>query len=370
MAQQSKIEWCDATWNPVVGCSPVSPGCDHCYAARMAHRLGANPATPQFTGLTGVDQKWTGETRFVQGALNLPLTWRKPRRIFVCSMGDLFHESVPFAWVDQVFAVMALAPQHTFMVLTKRPERMRQFCAMGRYGILRQVLHEIGAPNINPGWPLPNVWLGVTIENQEQAVARVPILLETPGAKRFVSVEPMLGQVRLRCLSVPDAFLDPFGDRWCTTWDALDGTRGTSPFGRNDPFTGPKGSHLDWVICGGETGPGARPTNPEWVRSLRDQCVKACDVPFFFKQWGEWAPSDNFPSNTPFKHWKEFLRGVDEPKRLALRGWDYDANAKKFGEKVAYGPFTLVVKAGKHRAGRLLDSEEWTYFPGDTYVPF
>ena len=388
MANRSRIEWCDATWNPVVGCSPVSAGCDHCYAARMAHRLGKNPATPQFADLT-VDGKWTGETRFVQGALNLPITWRKPKRIFVCSMGDLFHESVPFAWVDQVFAVMALARQHTFLVLTKRTERMRAYFDEKRasrageaaYHMVVDALHGDKRTALGAGlmlqddgslelWPLPNVWLGVTAENQEQAVARIPILLETPVAKRFVSVEPMLGPVDLRCLHVPDALLDPFGDRWCTTWDALDGTRGVSPFGKNDPFTGPKGSHLDWVICGGETGPSARPANPEWVRSLRDQCFKTSDVPFFFKQWGEWAPSDNFPSDTPFKHWKEFLSGVDEPQRLALRGWDYDANAKKFGEKVAYGPFTLVVKAGRHRAGRLLDKEEWAYFPGDPYVPF
>ncbi len=379
MAAKSKIEWCDATWNPVVGCSPVSPGCDHCYAARMAHRLGANQATPQFAGLTGVDQKWTGETRLVRGGLNIPLTWRKNKRIFVCSMGDLFHESVPFAWVDQVFAVMALAPQHTFMLLTKRPERMREYTKSrmgdGRASICNQIDGMDPTKGDRRGsleMPLSNVWLGVTAENQAMAVERIPVLLETPAAKRFVSVEPMLGPVNLRFLHVPDAELDPFGDRWNTTWDALDGTRGVSPFGKNCPFTGPKGTHLDWVICGGETGPGARPTNPEWVRSLCDQCFKKSDVPFFFKQWGEWAPSENFPSDArfPFKHWKEFLSGVDEPQRLALRGWDYDANAKKFGEKVAYGSFTLVVKAGRHRAGRLLDKEEWAYFPGDPYVPF
>ncbi|WP_461680217.1 DUF5131 family protein [Solidesulfovibrio sp.] len=192
MAKDSKIEWCDATWNPIVGCSWASPGCDNCYAARMAHRLGRNPVTPQFAGLTGVDQKWTGETRLVRSQLGKPLTWRKGKRIFVCSMGDLFHESVAFAWVDQVIAVMALGPQHTFLVLTKRPERMREYYEYCRESSWDNIRDAINHPDL---WgkgnrngvleiPLPNVWLGVTAENQAMADERIPILLDTPAAKR------------------------------------------------------------------------------------------------------------------------------------------------------------------------------------------
>lgn len=314
MAERSGIEWCDATWNPIVGCSWASPGCDNCYAARMAHRLGSNPATPQFAGLTGADGKWTGETRFVQGQLVKLYTWRKPKRIFVCSMGDLFHPSVPFAWIDKVFAVMALATQHTFMVLTKRPERMREYLTDfstarndGRGEAVMKI--DKSMPLELLSLPIPNVWLGVTAENQRLLNYRVSILKKTPAAKRFVSLEPLLEEVTFRW-----APWKPFGA--CCT-DHLDGLR-----------------DLDWIICGGETGPGARPMSPDWVCGLRDQC-KAAGVPFFFKQWGEYhpcLPSACGPS------------GYKDPVHI----W----NARNWS-----------VRVGKHAAGRLLDGVEHNAFP-------
>jgi len=223
---RTKIEWTETTWNPLTGCTPISPGCAHCYARRMAQRLAGRcgyPAAPHEFEVTLHPER-----------LSEPLGWKKPRRVFVCSMGDLFHESVPFEYIARVYGVMTLNQQHTFQVLTKRPYRAVDFIhwAEDRYKFART--------------PPPNIWLGATIENQEQADKRIPVLLQIPAAVRFVSVEPLLGPV------YP---LDPQGVR------------------------------LDWVICGGETGPGARPMHPDWARSLRDQCAVA-GVPFFFKKMG------------------------------------------------------------------------------------
>lgn len=327
MSAKSKIQWTDATWNPVVGCSPASPGCDNCYASRMAHRLGKNPATPQYAGLTegGV---WTGETRLVEKALLQPLGWKKGRRVFVCSMGDLFHESVPFEWVDKVFSVMALASQHTFMVLTKRPEQMREY--LRRYD---------GVPTALT-WPYPNIWLGVTAENQAMADARIPILLDTPAAKRFVSVEPMLGPVNL----------EPWLEDAC---DSCDECRSDCHIHKTvyrdskhllDPEQPAFGYHpeivcLDWVICGGGTGPGARPMHPDWPRGLHDQCA-AARVAFFFKQWGEWAPWDDDNWSLP--------SGAD------------DMVARDKSRMVGGIEF---LKVGSSRAGRLLDGREHNDIP-------
>jgi protein gp37 len=200
----------------------------------------------------------------VESALDKPLRWRKPRRVFVCSMGDLFHESVPDAWVLRVFETIAVCPQHTFQLLTKRPERMRAFLSLCEDWY-------------SPEWP--HVWLGVTVCNQEEADEKIPALLEIPAAVRFVSIEPMLGPVRLQLLSRP----------WC------DDCHGTGWYGDNGP--GIKGNReyvhcdchdrrkIDWVIVGGETGPGARLMHPRWARQVLDQCHQA-NVPFFFKQWG------------------------------------------------------------------------------------
>jgi protein gp37 len=235
---KTKIEWTEYSWNPVTGCTPASEGCQNCYAKRMATRLKGRYGYPE-------DEPF--KVTLHPEKLKEPLKWKKPRRVFVCSMGDLFHEQVPDEYIAKVWEVMSNASQHTFLVLTKRPQRMKDFLARLGWYIhdrdgypMEAVLDEGGK------YTLKNVWLGVTAENQQRADERIPILLQIPAAVRFVSIEPMLGPV-----VIPEE------------WP-------------------------DWVICGGETGPGARPIHPAWVRSLRDQC-QAAGTPFFFKSWGEWA---------------------------------------------------------------------------------
>jgi protein gp37 len=294
MADKTKILWADATLNPAYGCSKVSPACDNCYAARMADRMAHNVQVCQyFEGLTDKNHEWTGRVNLFPERMEQALKWMRPRRIFVGSMTDLFHEDVPVDFLDQVFAVMAMACQHTFMILTKRPDRMRQYIK-GVQGVpidsprdfvlfdsWRAVHGEHYGQRL---WPLPNVWLGVTVENQAMDDARIPILLDTPAAKRFVSIEPMLGTVDL-------------GHHLTSCFGC--GNQGSTEMCLNRPGSGHdlcracgKGDNpngLDWVICGGETGPGARPLRPDWARGLRDQCA-AADVPFMFKQWGDFGP--------------------------------------------------------------------------------
>ena len=217
MADGTKIEWTDATWNPITGCNVVSPGCTNCYAMKLAgRRLRHHPSRAGLTEASKSGPVWNGKVRLNADWLDQPLRWAKPRRVFVCAHGDLFHESVPDEWIDGVFAVMALAPQHQFQVLTKRPARMREYMASidnndgGRLHGFRHALVEGMAQKIHhertsedPSlWlavhlPLSNIWLGVSVEDQERADERIPPLLETPAAVRFISAEPMLGPIDL-----------------------------------------------------------------------------------------------------------------------------------------------------------------------------
>lgn len=266
----TKIEWCTETYNPIVGCSKVSPGCDNCYAEKMAKRL-AHMGVYQYQNVLNHEwikdedgdytdciryDKWSGETYLVKEALDKPLHWKKPRMIFVTSMGDLFHESVPFEWIDKVFSIIQKCKQHTFLILTKRPERMRQY--FQDYCRIR--------------YPYLNIWLGVTCENQELADKRILILLDIPAAKRFVSVEPLLSNIDLTYIKLIDG-------------DYLDAINGMEYFSvdHTTKQDSRQVNKLDWVICGSESGSGRRECNEHWVRSLRDQCVKA-KVPFFLKQ--------------------------------------------------------------------------------------
>ncbi len=280
MATNSSIEWTDTTWNPVVGCTWASAGCDNCYAARMTRRLEAM-GQKDYTGLTS-KKHFNGKVRTLEHKLTEPLRWKKPRRVFVNSMSDLFHEAVPFDFVDRVFAVMALCPQHTFQVLTKRPERMAEYLARrsaNPYGCddpVYQAARHVGAGidrmvalsnrmhDRVPGWPLPNVWLGTSVENQEQADARIPHLLRCPAAVRFLSVEPLLERVNLDQIYELPKWVAPFDPHY--------------PRDADHP-------RIEWVIVGGESGPGARPCNVEWIRSIVSQC-KAAGVPVFVKQLG------------------------------------------------------------------------------------
>lgn len=348
MAQGSKIEWTEATWNPIVGCSIVSPGCTNCYAMKMAARLDAM-RQPRYAGLTKPSKGgavWTGEMRLVEDALTIPLRRKKPTTWFVNSMSDLFHESVPDAWIDRVFAVMALCPQHTFQVLTKRSARMRAYMAPGMRsarGRVGTVAHAMSCrfqcAGMPPAWPLPNVWLGVSAEDQRRADERVPDLLATPAAVRFVSAEPLLGPI----------------DFLSVEWPGLEGHRvdvlrkgfwsepGAHPLTAKAAGAGePKGwftnhsdmpGRLDWIIVGGESGPEARPMHPAWARSIRDQCAGA-GVAFHFKQHGAWAPLQADGGEWP-----------TDSETLIRLGCD--------GSRVPDG--WPMQRVGKKAAGRLLD---------------
>jgi len=235
LAQTTTIEWTETTWNPVVGCTKLSPGCLHCYAERMGHRLVAMAKADQAAGrnpgkklsyLNVVDRhgQWNGKVYLDDEAIRAPLHWRSARMIFVNSMGDLFHESVPLDFMRRVFSVMNACQQHTFQILTKRPERAMAFSS--------KLL-----------WT-PNIWMGATAENAEVTARRAKCIRGTGAKVKFLSAEPLLSPIPRLALS-----------------------------------------GIDWVIVGGESGPGARPMLPEWVQQIRDRCVRY-RVPFFFKQWG------------------------------------------------------------------------------------
>lgn len=277
MGDTTGIEWTDATWNPLVGCSVISPGCTNCYAMKMAGTRLKD--TERYRGLTQGSKAgpvWTGEVRLVKEALEQPLKWRKPRRIFVNSMSDLFHEDVQDQWIDRIFAVMALCPQHTFQVLTKRPERMHSWFANGA---MQNVIAALTAFHSPKGqyckditwWPLPNVWLGVSVEDQKRANERIPFLLDTPAAVRWISAEPLLGAVDLCDL-----------EHGNDCYNCLEGV-GVEMNGKQPYML--TGNSIDWVVVGGESGARPRIMLASWAKNLRDQCVSA-GVPFNFKQWG------------------------------------------------------------------------------------
>jgi protein gp37 len=280
----TKIQWTDESWNPIIGCEPISPGCKNCYAEKMAFRLLHMPKTSYYMHVVKDNGKvledfryikeWNGKTHFAESQLEKPFKWKKPRMIFVCSMGDLFHESVPFEWIDKVWFVIAQNPQHTFQILTKRPERMKDyFIHMGREA--QQNDEEcIAGKWLNPLKyfdVLPNLWLGVTTENQEQANKRIPILCQIPAAKRFISCEPLLSDIDLQ---YPEEHF-PDGPQMCCSGSEC-GCLGL-------PTEPPVINHLDWVIAGPETGHKARPMKKEWIRNIYSQC-KAAKVPFFDKK--------------------------------------------------------------------------------------
>lgn len=290
MADHTKIEWTDATWNPVTGCSVVSPGCTNCYAMRLAGtRLRHHKSRAGLTRETKAGPVWNGTVRFNEEWLTQPLQWKRPRMVFVCAHGDLFHEDVPEAWIDQVFAVMALAPQHSFQVLTKRSARMRAYIeeviASGRWLLWKHPEH--GGDIFDPfaaQWStmMRRVWLGVSAEDQHRADERVPDLLATPAAVRFVSAEPLLGPIDFNRIPMPQD-----EDRECS---ALHGHEIAGMVGNAIGWIPP----LDWIIVGGENGP--RMMRAEWAQAIRDQCASAV-VPFFFKQWGTCLPAGQAMAN-------------------------------------------------------------------------
>lgn len=301
----TKIEWTNESWNPVIGCTKVSPGCKNCYAERMAYRLAHIESTNGYGEvITKRNGKWNGTLLIQAHQLNKPFIWKKPRMIFVCSMGDLFHPDLPFEFIDQVFDIIQQTPRHTYQILTKRPEIML------RYFHDRNILI-----------PYNNAWLGVSAENQKWLEDRVTYLYFIPAVIRFVSLEPLIGPV------------------------ILNGK--TSLVGYN--FL-PK---LDWVIVGGESGPNARPMHPDWVKSIRDQCQEA-SVPFFFKQWGEWRPSEDSDMGDISK-WL-YVRSDSSISEYPLTSHPYDAK-----ELVTH--YELMYRAGKKQASHKLDGKEHNEFP-------
>lgn len=294
MTGKTKIEWTEATWNPIRGCSRISPGCINCYAEKIAYRF-SGPGLP-YNGLIAKSGQWNGRVIEIDEKMLEPLSWKKPRTVFVNSMSDLFHENNPDETIDTIFWVMAQRPQHTFQILTKRADRMHSYLTKTNR------LEELGVDVSQ--FPLPNVWMGVSVENQEWADKRIPLLLKTPAAVRWISAEPLLGDIDLK---------------WCSWCGA---------FGNHDCYESDETTPgIDWVVVGGESGPNARPMQADWARHLRDQCIEA-GTAFFFKQWGEYAP--NWYTN-------------------------------KSGEKVPNSEW--MDRMGKKSAGRTLDGRTWDQYP-------
>lgn len=290
----SNIEWTDKVWNPVVGCNKISQGCKNCYAETMHKRL-----------MFMQPEKYN--RLFLEGAfphepsLNIPLKWEKPSKIFVNSMSDLFHANIPFEFIDRVFRIMIEAQRHTFMILTKRPKIMLEFA---KY-YTRRHAEGFGFSK--------NICLGVSVEDQQTADERIPLLLQTPAAVRFISAEPLIDKIDLTNIQTENYFLN-----------SLNGDHFPRKMLLGRKITDMK---LHWVVVGGESGPKARPMYPEWIRKIRDDC-KAADIPFFFKQWGEFLPID-----------QQLTSGV----------------GKYYNDR-----FT---KPGKKKAGRLLDEVEYNEYP-------
>lgn len=339
MSDNSAIEWTDASWNPVRGCDKVSAGCKNCYAETFAER---------WRGIKGHPFEQGFDLRLVPEALDKPLRWRKPRKIFVNSMSDLFHENIPNEYIAAVFGVMAACPLHTFQVLTKRAARMRAWfgwaAKRGEQGALlfpdddldwriRQLAHvevrrlgvdmNAGAHQNHGGpWPLPNVHLGVSAENQETADERIPLLLQCPAAVRWVSAEPLLGPVDL--FSVDDD--GEYGPGW-----ALKSVTNLTDYGTGVEYDVDAQVGLDWVVVGGESGPGARSCDIRWIRSIVEQC-RAADVPVFVKQLGanlKWDPDGEQWWHGPRTHTDGSPR-LDHPKGGDIAEFPEDLRVREF----------------------------------------
>ena len=376
---KSKIEWTDTTWNPITGCTKISDGCRNCYAERMSKRLAGRCGYPKDNPF----QVTVHSDKYLE-----PLTWRKPRRVFVNSMSDLFHSDVQDDWILAVFVAMGLTyehtgemkeispghkvgihrPKHTFMILTKRPERMRNFInrltSKGpdeewdkkAHYYSSQLTSMIGAPL--PGnaiftfsqWiqdGMPGLWLGVSVENQAAADERIPLLLKTPAAIRFISVEPLIGPVVLRKKAVNDQ-------------EIIQATL----MGLLEEYSRPVERGIDWVIVGGESGPGARPMHSDWARSLLNQC-QAANVPFFFKQFGEFKEVSRYNSWPKYRDTVGKVAraiGLTHSGRAALLNADGSDLVNGGPDHKVY-PISHLERVGKKEAGRELDGRTWDEFP-------
>ena len=310
MGKTTGIEWAESTWNPTVGCTKISPGCDRCYAETFVNRFEGSKGFP-----LPFDEMLLRGEKF----LRLPSTWKEPRRVFVNSLSDLFHQDIPDEFICRVFDVMLTERRHTFQVLTKRHGRMRSFVTKYLSGGFATQPLETSPLLFTVDNPPPNIWLGVSVEDQHWATVRIPALLETPAAVRWISAEPLLGPLDL------GVWLYDLGSSM--------------------------GPVLDWVVVGGESGAGARPMHPDWVRQVREDCNDA-GVPWLFKQWGEWAPRD--VTGPILSADRSACVSLDGTAHL---GSDYPicypnesdgAHMKRYGKKLA---------------GRTLDGRTWDGYP-------
>lgn len=362
MAEQSEtgISWTDETWNPIRGCSRVSEGCRNCYAESVARRFSGedkNGKPLAYHGLTNAHGRWNGVVRVVEEHMEDPIRWQRPRRIFVNSMSDLFHENLANEDIARVFSVMFEAKRHTFQVLTKRAERMADWFRWWRNSYVHPTLRDVVAPNIH---------LGVSVENQKAAEDRIPALLEVPAAVRFLSVEPLLGPVDLsewllyRCagsakrggnLGLGCGWEGSAGDTTGDDFRCPDCGGETIPHAE---YAGDNGCDpgIHWVIVGGESGQGARPMHPDWARQLRDQCT-AAEVAFHFKQWGEWrAPLEGEGFTT-----LDGMAGTPPAFLVDLAGHCHCTRTAAGADAVP------MIRVGKKHAGRELDGRTWDEFP-------
>lgn len=307
MSTFTSIEWTDVTWNPMRGCSLVSAGCANCYAMKQAHRFSkSGMAYEGLTELGPQGPRWTGKITLVPELLDAPLQWRKPRRIFVNSMSDLFHEDVPNEFLEDVWARMFIADHHTYQILTKRPQRMFDWLTQqdwDRVGMIVAKASPMSAHRAlarkRAGFKmLEHVWLGVSVEDQATANERIPLLLQTPAAVRWISAEPLLGPINL------DKYIDVLEE------DLMDGFAKVYP-------------GLDWVIVGGESGPRARPCDLAWIRSLKDQC-QAAQVPVFVKQLG------SKPFSTPGTADDLGCRAIEDRKGGTLSEWPAELRVRQW----------------------------------------
>ncbi|MES2004314.1 MAG: phage Gp37/Gp68 family protein [Bacteroidota bacterium] len=339
---KSKIEWTGETWNPLIGCDKISAGCKNCYAITTAWIRQHNPKMQEkFAGTVekGANGQlnWTGKLNMSMAALDIPLNNKKPTVYFVNSMSDLFHEAVPFDFIDKIFCIMAITQHHTYQVLTKRAYRMVEYFKSGAVSRIYSELERIAPAGQEMAASamfhlikyqyLPNVWIGVSAEDQKTADDRVPKLLDVPAAVRFLSCEPLLGDINLSKYLLP------------LKREGLHACRG-----------------IHWVIAGGESGKDARPMHPDWARSLRDQC-RANDVPFFFKQWGEYSPymlRDIYTEDKP-------LMFLEADGQFSWWAGDIDTTINYSTNYTGHGQ--AFDKVGKKAAGNVLDGRTHEEYP-------
>lgn len=306
MSTNTSIEWTDVSWNPIRGCSRVSAGCDNCYAAAVAYRFSGRgkPYEKLATRRNGKPD-WTGSLRLVPDLLDAPLGWRKPRRVFVNSMSDLFHPAVPDETIDRVFATMLRAPRHTYQVLTKRPKRMLAYMTRLRDTEIPIWLSPHELTSIGGGTPTRWLWLGVSVEDQATADERIPLLLQTPAAVRWISAEPLLGPI---AFAQPDFSDRGHGPGWLVAGNASNGPA------------------LDWVVVGGESGPRARPCDVAWIRSIIESS-KAAGVPCFVKQLGARPFTSPGPLPVPQSAESILRHGEYDPDP-----WEWKLRSRKGGD--------------------------------------